>query len=385
MKTLPDPDPAQGLFETLLVLDGEPVELDAHLDRMAASLRELFGAELPAALAASAREHAGGLGRERAGGLDREHAGGLRLGRLRIAVDGAGRAMLATGDVDPADFFPGLGQGTSGQGKGIPPQGQGVPNRERDVELRSLSCAGGLGAHKWADRAFLDEARGEPVPLLFDRGDEVLEAGRGNVFVASGGALRTPPADGRILPGIARAAAIEVARAEGVEVREERLTRERSLRGRGGLPDRFGARRRAGALARRSAASQSGRRGAAPQSGRRGAAPQRGQAQSAAGRGVTPAMASRPAHGGRFVTRDRPRCGAGRSADGAQARHDPVRPLAEVAQGDVLVGRLGQRRVGAERRVGGAFGHFGGTAGLLGGIESGVADRHHRLLRRLWR
>jgi para-aminobenzoate synthetase/4-amino-4-deoxychorismate lyase len=190
MTTLPIPDPAHGLFETLLVLDEEPVALDAHLDRLAASLATLFGAALPTGLAEDVAEH----------------ARGLRLGRMRITVDPVGtEATLAAQEVDASDFFPG---------------------RERGVELRSLSCPGGLGTHKWADREFLGESRGKPVPLLFDRGDEMLEAGRGNVFAALDGLLRTPPADGRILPGTARAAAIEVARDEGIEVREQRLTRE---------------------------------------------------------------------------------------------------------------------------------------------------------------
>jgi para-aminobenzoate synthetase/4-amino-4-deoxychorismate lyase len=190
MTTLPPPDPAQGLFETLLVLDGEPVALDAHLDRLAASLAMLFGTSLPTDLADEAVEQ----------------ARGLRLGRMRLVVDRTGAsAPLATQGVDPADFF---------------------PSRDRGAELRSLPCPGGLGAHKWADRRFLGEAPGKPVPLLFDRGDEALEAGRGNVFAAFGDVLRTPAADGRILPGTARAAAIEAARGDGIEVREERLGRE---------------------------------------------------------------------------------------------------------------------------------------------------------------
>jgi para-aminobenzoate synthetase/4-amino-4-deoxychorismate lyase len=189
MTTPPTPDPAQGLFETLLVLDGAPVALEAHLDRLAASLATLFGAGLPAGLA------------ERVA----ERARGLRLGRMRIVVDPTGAsAALTLQEVEPADFFPGP---------------------DRGVELRSLPCPGGLGAHKWADREFLGEAPGEPVPLLFDRGDEVLEAGRGNLFAAFGGVLRTPALDGRILPGTARAAAIGVARDKGIEMLEERLTR----------------------------------------------------------------------------------------------------------------------------------------------------------------
>jgi para-aminobenzoate synthetase/4-amino-4-deoxychorismate lyase len=185
------PDPAQGLFETLLVAAGEPVELDAHLDRLAASLKQLFDAAPPAGLAEEVREH----------------ARGTSLGRLRITVvpaTGAPRAELTTEDVDPADFFPGW---------------------DRAAKLRSLPYEGGLGAHKWADRRRLGETRGSTVPLLFDRGEEVLEAGRANLFAVLGETLFTPEADGRILPGTARAAAIEVARAEGIVVREERLTR----------------------------------------------------------------------------------------------------------------------------------------------------------------
>src|SRR4051812_42501775 len=46
---LPSPhaDPGRGVFETMLVLEGRPVELDAHLERLAASLDALFEAELP--------------------------------------------------------------------------------------------------------------------------------------------------------------------------------------------------------------------------------------------------------------------------------------------------------------------------------------------------
>jgi para-aminobenzoate synthetase/4-amino-4-deoxychorismate lyase len=188
------PDPAQGLFETLLVLAGAPVELDAHLDRMSASLETLFGLAPPPALAERARER----------------AQGTSLGRLRIAVTpeaAALRTELAIEAVDPADFFPG---------------------RERRARLRSLPYAGGLGAHKWADRTPLGAGDGA-VPLLLDRGGEVLEAGRANVFAVVDESLLTPSADGRILPGTARAAAIEVARAEGIGVREGRLELEELL------------------------------------------------------------------------------------------------------------------------------------------------------------
>lgn len=190
MATFPAPDRELGLFETLLIFDGEPVELDSHLDRIAGSLRALFGAELPPGLAEEARER----------------ARGARLGRMRITIgpDGSG-ATLATQEVDAVDFF---------------------PTWERAAALRSLSCDGGLGAHKWADRRALGEVEEGPVPLLFDRGDEVLEAARANVFAVHDGVLKTPAADGRILPGIARAGAIAAAREAGIEVVEGPLRRD---------------------------------------------------------------------------------------------------------------------------------------------------------------
>lgn len=205
MPAPPRPDPEKGVFETLLVANGRPVELEAHLARLAASLRDLFGAE-PG---------------DRARDLVLESAAGLRLGRLRLTATprGGGVELKAHGEeVDPSTVFP----------------------LERVAALRSLVVAGGLGPHKWADRSLLEQMEaamsdggqvtataGEPptapVPLLLDRDGSVLEASRANVFAVRGGALVTPPADGRILPGIARARAIEVARAVGVELREEAL------------------------------------------------------------------------------------------------------------------------------------------------------------------
>ena len=60
------------------------------------------------------------------------------------------------------------------------------------------------------------------VPLVVDAEDgAALESSRGSLFVVREGVVVTPPADGRLLPGITRAQAIEVVRALGVELREE--------------------------------------------------------------------------------------------------------------------------------------------------------------------
>lgn len=193
MAAHPAPDPGRGVFETLLALEGAPVEAEAHLARLAASVRALYGAALPDGTAA--------------GPVDA--ARGLRLGRLRVDARprrDAGRGgapaievTVAATPLAPADHFP-----------------------LHAAALVPHELSGGLGAHKWADRSPLPDLPAGAEPLLHDRG-EVLEAGRANVFALLGDALVTPPLDGRILPGIARAATIEEARAAGIAVREEPL------------------------------------------------------------------------------------------------------------------------------------------------------------------
>jgi para-aminobenzoate synthetase/4-amino-4-deoxychorismate lyase len=186
------PDPARGLFETLLVADGRTVRAAPHLERLGASARELFGRELPAELpdsvAAAARS--------------------LELGRLRIDLlpeNGGLRFAIVTEPIDPAIFF---------------------PDHEHGADVRTIRHPDWAGAHKWADRDWLESVEaelGEEVPLILTDEGEVLEAGRANVFVVTEGGLATPPADGRILPGTARAATLDLAAELGVPAAERRL------------------------------------------------------------------------------------------------------------------------------------------------------------------
>ncbi len=95
------------------------------------------------------------------------------------------------------------------------------------VALRSVPAPEWSGRHKWADRSGLERLEASldgAMPLLLGEDGAPLETSRANVFAVRGGALTTPPLDGRILPGIARMRAIEVAREQGVEVREGELT-----------------------------------------------------------------------------------------------------------------------------------------------------------------
>jgi para-aminobenzoate synthetase/4-amino-4-deoxychorismate lyase len=97
------------------------------------------------------------------------------------------------------------------------------------VLLSPFALPGGLGRHKWRDRKLLEALAAQApgtVPLLIDTDGLVLEAAHANVWIAEGAALITPSADGRILPGVTRAALLadeHLAREEPIEL--ERVVR----------------------------------------------------------------------------------------------------------------------------------------------------------------
>ncbi|MGD9737595.1 MAG: aminotransferase class IV [Solirubrobacterales bacterium] len=184
------------LYETLLVAEERPVELERHLQRLARSARDLYGAELPPQLAADAVAACAGvsLGRER---ID-----------VRFGAGGAADWKAVATPIDAGEFF---------------------PPWERGAALCSVAAPQWAGAHKVADRGWLEakEAElGQAVPLLIGADGTVLEAARANVFAVLDGVLTTPPLDGRILPGTARAATVELAGELGIEVAARPLRTE---------------------------------------------------------------------------------------------------------------------------------------------------------------
>lgn len=157
------PDPANGIFETILTADGRARMLRAHYDRLTASALELYGVDL-------------------APELTRHELGFSRApGRLRVShVPGRPLAFDAGHwPVDP------------------------VYNRFAPFVL-----PGGLGAHKWLDRSLLESlsevAGAGALPLLLDEDMSVLETTWANVLIEEGGRLISPLDDGRALPGIGR-------------------------------------------------------------------------------------------------------------------------------------------------------------------------------------
>jgi para-aminobenzoate synthetase/4-amino-4-deoxychorismate lyase len=174
------PDPALGVFETLAVRDGRASELDRHLRRLEASARALYDIELPAGLDAAARARAA--------------AAPPGVHRLRITLDPDGSTDVTT---TPA-----------------------APGPPADAPLDPVLVAGGLGAHKWQDRRPLD---GVPGALIVDLDGAVLEAASANVWIVEGERLVTPPADGRLLPGVTRDRLLDLGRATAEPIDLARL------------------------------------------------------------------------------------------------------------------------------------------------------------------
>jgi para-aminobenzoate synthetase / 4-amino-4-deoxychorismate lyase len=181
------PRPARGVFTSLRVTDGRAPDLDAHLARLAASAGRLYGKPLPPGLAADLAALLPG-----------------RSGRLRITARPAGGPLHVAAEVVAAGPVP------------------------LAVTLRLATIPGGLGPHKWADRRLLATLAGHLGPgehlLIADSDGQILETDRASVFAVIGGILRTPPADGRILPGVTRAAVLELAARNGLPVLEEPIT-----------------------------------------------------------------------------------------------------------------------------------------------------------------
>jgi para-aminobenzoate synthetase/4-amino-4-deoxychorismate lyase len=189
------PDRSQGVFETMLVRDGRIHALGRHLERLSHSAAAVYGRRLPRALSDRLRAHAAGLAGEH---------------RLRVDVVPGEDLVVSSAPV--------------------------APGYRRAVTVAPLVVPGGLGPHKWRDRRLLDLASRyraaisgrEAAELLVDADGAVLEAAWGNFWLLEGDAVITPPADGRILPGVTRALLLELAPSLGLRAREEPITLHRA-------------------------------------------------------------------------------------------------------------------------------------------------------------
>lgn len=181
-------DVSRGVYDTVLVVEGRAVDLDAHLARLDASVRSVYGTTIRA-------------------GLDDavHHRVRTLAGRHRLRIDAVPRG----GQVD------------------VTMTARPIDDDVDRWTLRSRTVAGGLGDHKWSDRSALSPVVDPSVDdLLVDSDGSLLETGRASLFLVLDDGVHTPATDGRILPGTSRAQVVERLRAAGIPVFQRRLTRD---------------------------------------------------------------------------------------------------------------------------------------------------------------
>ncbi|WP_188110686.1 chorismate-binding protein [Aeromicrobium ginsengisoli] len=179
-------DESLGIYDTLLVEDGRVADLEAHLARLDASVRAVYGTTIRAGLDDAVLRRTARL-----------------TGRQRMRIDAVPRddGVVVT-------------------------MSSRVIDDDADVwTLTPRTLEGGFGQHKWADRRALSwhGAPDRDLLLLAEDG-AILETARANIFVVHDDGVHTPPSDGRILPGTARARVIEILREASVPVFQRRLT-----------------------------------------------------------------------------------------------------------------------------------------------------------------
>src|SRR5260370_11081237 len=148
----------------------------------------------------------------------RERLADRPTGRLRIAVRPMGGPLQATVEVVPLTPRP----PTEPEQAGVMPA---------PVTLRPAVIPGGIGEHKYKDRRLLAglvaslATAPEDQVLITDETGELLETEKANVFAVIDDVLLPPPADGRLLPGLTRASAVEAGEECGIRVGQKPLTR----------------------------------------------------------------------------------------------------------------------------------------------------------------
>ncbi len=174
-----------GVFETLRIQSRIPLHLSAHLDRLARSCAHLGLPEPAVDLEARLRQLA---------------AETAAPSVLRVQL-GRGLELIRVSPFNQARW-------------GAPITLASVAPGVLDLELAEAKhCSRG----HWERGA---AARGVDELLFIDPDGFLLETHQGNVFAQVGAELHTPPLDGRLLPGVTRAALLSAGRAAGLALRE---------------------------------------------------------------------------------------------------------------------------------------------------------------------
>jgi branched-chain amino acid aminotransferase len=179
---------------------------------------------------------------------------GLRIGwdeeaLLRATIETARRSRLELGLVRWSAFVPSLepdvvprtGAPTSVAIAAIAPEDSALPGQAPAIKAEAVRVMVPEDIRKAGPEVFPPQAKvaasylgpmlakqralaaGFDEVVLLDSEARVAEAPTANVFLVRDGALVTPPLD-RVLAGITRHSVLEIARAEGLDAREEHFT-----------------------------------------------------------------------------------------------------------------------------------------------------------------
>jgi branched-subunit amino acid aminotransferase/4-amino-4-deoxychorismate lyase len=198
----------EGLFETLLVLNGQPQQLDAHLERMRASARAL-GLSPPGKIELSPI-------------LSRLAESPRAVLRITLTA-GSGRGLV------PLDELP---VRTTCSAAPLPDVADRTPFAAVTVSAHRVDPTAAISGHKvlswmpWilARKEALD--RGADVALVTTVDGDVCEADHANLFAVVAGTIVTPSLDRGVLPGVTRARALATLRDAGHAVEERALRPE---------------------------------------------------------------------------------------------------------------------------------------------------------------
>lgn len=202
-----------GLFETLRAYEGRPFRPDAHLQRLADGAAAL-GIALPLTVARIGDAVGETIAANDLGGGD---------AAIRITLS---RGTGARGLLPPTDARPTL-MITASVHHPAParPLAAVVSEIRRNehsplTRLKTLNYLDSVLAQRDA------AARGADEAILLNTAGRLACAARANLFVVRGRALLTPPASEGVLPGIARAEVLSIARELGAAVHETPLERD---------------------------------------------------------------------------------------------------------------------------------------------------------------
>lgn len=211
---------ADGVFETMRVYDGHAFRLDAHIRRLS-DATSAVGIPLPT-----------DIGDVVTRAVVEASASGLRDASVRLTVS---RGVGSPGLAPPASPQPTIVLAIAPPPAFSPEiYANGVAVHVASGRRNERAMTAGLKTIAFTDSVLaLAEARaaGADDAIFLDTEGHVSEATSSNVFIAAAGskALVTPPLSCGALPGITRAAVIELASALGLDVEVRPIEHEELL------------------------------------------------------------------------------------------------------------------------------------------------------------